>query len=71
MFPDNRGRHMSERGKKNRQRIIAFFKANPGALQRECADALDLNLTTVEKHIRKIRDESKKGASNEDGCDQK
>jgi hypothetical protein len=48
-------------GKRNRERVEDFFRRHLCATQRECASALNLSLMAVNRHVRDIRDEWRKG----------
>lgn len=50
-----------EVGEENFRRIKKFFQQNLCATQRECADALNLSVMTVNRHTKKIREEWKNG----------
>lgn len=47
-------RNISE---KNKESIRSFFKNNPFCTQLECAKALGMNVMTVSKHIKSLRQE--------------
>lgn len=54
-FPDNRGAASRALAIKNKLAIADFFKANPTALQKECATATGLSIATVENHVRDMK----------------
>ena len=54
-FPDNRGAASRALAIKNKIAIADFFKANPAALQKECAAATGLSIATVENHVRDMK----------------
>lgn len=41
----------------NKEAIRSFFKNNPFCTQLECAKALGMNVMTVSKHIKSLRQE--------------
>lgn len=44
-------------GHQNRQRVRAWFQAHLCGTQRECAEALDLSVMAVNRHVAAIRGE--------------
>ena len=54
-FPDNRGAASRALAIKNKIAIADFFKANPEALQKECAATTGLSIATVENHVRDMK----------------
>lgn len=54
---DGRGEHNAAIARENRQRIVEWFEANPGATVSECARALCLARPTVSRHVERILSE--------------
>ncbi len=47
---------MRERADESRERVRVWFVRNPMGTQKECAAALKLNVNTVNRKVREIRD---------------
>lgn len=55
------GEFAREVSKKNLADIKEYFEKNPYSTQADCARALGLNPVTVNRHVKTLRQEMKKG----------
>jgi predicted transcriptional regulator len=62
-FTEGRGLNRIKLAKENRKAVRKFFKENPGALQKECQEALGLSRPTISKYVKELRSKSHKKAS--------
>jgi len=62
MFSDGRGENSKKIREENLERVKDFFRDNPRATQKQCADHLGLSGLTVRRRMREIAEEAQNGA---------